>query len=192
MSLEKVDGPARLGRAWLHARCERWDLARADYEEVLNQDEMNEAAWLRLALLPEGYLTAERASQKSSTAVLPVKGDGLASQLFVKANLLRHLQRYRESFEILRQANDVRLARYRNPMMAQHFDRLLQNAQTWSPSRIEHEHTLGTGQSCLWFSGLPAAASPLWRGSSAATRLQARFRRQSRKFCEALPEKFRQ
>jgi tetratricopeptide (TPR) repeat protein len=140
MSLEKDNGPARLGRAWLHARCERWDLARVDCEVVINRDEMNEAAWLRLALLPEGFLTAERAAEILNHRADLLKGDGLASQLFVKANLLRHLQRYRESFEVLRQANDVRLGEILQPDgWRNHFDKLLPNAQTWSPTRTRHE-----------------------------------------------------
>jgi tetratricopeptide (TPR) repeat protein len=144
MRFMKVDGPARLGRAWLHARCERWELAQQDYEEVLKQDNGNESAWLGLALLPEGYLTAERASEILDCRASSLKADGLATQLFLKAKLLRHLQRHHESFETLRQANDLRLSEVSQPTEWRgHFDRILKSAQSWSPNPIEGQALVG-------------------------------------------------
>ena len=134
MELKGADRPATLGRAWLHSRCERWALARRDYEEVLSRDKANESAWLGLALLPEGYLTAEIASEILNWHANSLKGDRQASQLFMRSKLLRHLQRYQESFETLRQANDLRLSEISQPdEWRERFDRMLQSAQSWFP-----------------------------------------------------------
>lgn len=134
MELENDTGPARLGRAWLHARCERWDLARLDLEDVIRRDETNDTAWVRLALLPEGQLTAERASDILSHRADLLQGEAQASRCFVKANLLKHLQRYAESFAFISQANELRLSEIAQPdRWRQHFDKLLQNAETWNP-----------------------------------------------------------
>jgi tetratricopeptide (TPR) repeat protein len=102
--------PAYLGRAWLHNRCEHWDLARLDYEETLKHDPANEVARNGLAGLPQGYLSAKRASELLAISIDQNSGDDRASRLFANAGLLRHLHRYEESFECLREANQLRLA----------------------------------------------------------------------------------
>lgn len=134
MSLTKSGDAARLGRAWLHARCERWDEAKQDLEDVLKRDPANVMAWRGLAMLPASHLTAERTQDMLDCPYVPRLGEGLAAQLFTKARLLRHLQRYDESFERLREANDVRLSEIpqTNEWLGS-FDGTLQNANSWTP-----------------------------------------------------------
>ena len=110
VSLAEDNKAARSGRAWLHFLCGRWDVARQDYEELLRMDPADQNVWKGLAYLPEGSLPAEVASTVLGRCEASPDDTDLASRLFVKAGLLRHLGRYEDSFSSLRRANQLRLA----------------------------------------------------------------------------------
>lgn len=137
MSFKKIDGLARLGRAGLHSRRERWDLAQQDYEELLRQDPDNESVWTGLSWLPVGYVTAECASDILERQNRLPEGPSPAPRLFLKGRLLRHLKRHDESFACIQQGNALRLAELARPNeWRSHYTGSLQTAHSWQPKQI--------------------------------------------------------
>lgn len=134
ISLAKDGDAARVGRAWLYDRWERWDQAMQGYEEVLERNPANGSAWRGMAMLPASHLTSERAQEMLDCPDVSRMGEGLATQLFVKARLLRRLQRHGESFQALQEANDVRLREMSQPDdWRDGLEKALHYANSWTP-----------------------------------------------------------
>jgi tetratricopeptide (TPR) repeat protein len=131
---------AHLGLAWLYARREQWDLACREYEATLSLKQTNMAALRGLATLPEGYLSFDRASELLQFCSSLQEVAGVASQLFVRAYLLKHMRLIRESFESLTRGNELRFSDlHQSSQWRRGFDRILVNASTWVPRPIDNE-----------------------------------------------------
>lgn len=140
LNLSHTPVPVLLGRGWLYKRCEQLDLAQAEFEKALSHDPKNVVAWKSLAALPSGHLTTERALELLDISTELPRDDAHASWLFGRAHLLRHLGRFQESFESLREANQLRLGELTEPnAWRRDMVNRLQTAENWKPAYFPHE-----------------------------------------------------
>lgn len=128
---------AYINRGTLLCMLEKWHEAKADFIKAFECEPFEYESIVGFSSLPSEFLS-ENDVRKLLKSIDSIKwSDRLYDLLFIRANLLKKIERYDESFKLLVQANNLKRAKFSDvETEAFEFTQLKNKVDSWIPNNI--------------------------------------------------------